>query len=307
MPAFKGTLTAKQIADVSAYVVQGDRRQPERLTLSLPDDFPRDVRVVATDFDRTLVWDGQSAARGRSTRFARADAAGLARDRRHRAHGPVGAAVPRAGWTRRTGHLLPGCGRRGRRRKVAATRADPARAGARDDRRSSRTGLRPNVYVDDELYVADATPGVACVREASSTWRSTWSATCSTGSTSRRRSSSASASRRDLDEVEARMKAHFGDRALHLEVAAALPRVRRGRRDEGRGPRLPGCAHGFHARADDRLRRRRERRRARRMGRVRHRRRERARPREGGRDWICPSAEDEGVAQVLEALLDSKR
>jgi hydroxymethylpyrimidine pyrophosphatase-like HAD family hydrolase len=24
-------------------------------------------------------------------------------------------------------------------------------------------------------------------------------------------------------------------------------------------------------------------------------------------DWICPSAEEEGVAQVLEALLNSKR
>jgi hypothetical protein len=24
-------------------------------------------------------------------------------------------------------------------------------------------------------------------------------------------------------------------------------------------------------------------------------------------DWICPSAEDEGVAHVIEALLDSKR
>src|SRR5262249_18785356 len=35
---------------------EGDRRQPERLTLLAPD-FPRDVEVVATDFDRTLVWE----------------------------------------------------------------------------------------------------------------------------------------------------------------------------------------------------------------------------------------------------------
>ena len=36
---------------------QGVRRQPERLTLRLPDDFPRRVRVIATDFDRTLIWE----------------------------------------------------------------------------------------------------------------------------------------------------------------------------------------------------------------------------------------------------------
>ena len=64
MPSFKGQLSDKQIADVDRLRGHEVRRQPERLSaaLRLPEDFPRDVRVVATDFDRTLVWDGRHAA-----------------------------------------------------------------------------------------------------------------------------------------------------------------------------------------------------------------------------------------------------
>src|SRR5262249_3832950 len=53
---------------------EGDRRQPERLTtlrLPLPLDFPPFVDVVATDFDRTLVWE-DGTLRPRTLRALRA-------------------------------------------------------------------------------------------------------------------------------------------------------------------------------------------------------------------------------------------
>ena len=65
----------------------------------------------------------------------------------------------------RPGHLLPGRGRRRRRRPLAAPRADPARARAGGDRGGRAEGYEPNVYVDDELYVARVTPEAEALRE----------------------------------------------------------------------------------------------------------------------------------------------
>ena len=59
MPAFKDSSDRQADRRCLRLRREGDRRQPDRLTLSLPDDFPGDVQVVATDFDRTLVWDGE--------------------------------------------------------------------------------------------------------------------------------------------------------------------------------------------------------------------------------------------------------
>ena len=72
MPPFKGQLSDKQIADVAAYVVQATGGTG--WLIELPDDFPRDVAVVATDFDRTLVWEDGVAAAAHARRAARARA-----------------------------------------------------------------------------------------------------------------------------------------------------------------------------------------------------------------------------------------
>ena len=50
--AVPGQLTEQQIADVTAYVVQADRRLARP---AAPGDFPRDVEVFACDLDRTLI------------------------------------------------------------------------------------------------------------------------------------------------------------------------------------------------------------------------------------------------------------
>ena len=53
---------------------EGDRRQRERL-IELPANFPRAVRVIATDFDHTLVWkDGELRPRTIAALAARNDA-----------------------------------------------------------------------------------------------------------------------------------------------------------------------------------------------------------------------------------------
>ena len=58
----------------------------------------------------------------------------------------------------------------------------------------------------------------------------------------------------ELDGLEVRMKERFGDADAHLEVAAALPRVRRGRCDEGRRAST-SCpsGSGFTRERDDRF------------------------------------------------------
>ena len=88
---------------------------------------------------------------------------------------------------------------------VAPSRADPARARARGDRvRSQREGYAPNVYVDDELYVSGRrrrrARDYAGFQNLDDPRRS---ATCSTGSASRRRSSCCVGDPDALDGVEA--------------------------------------------------------------------------------------------------------
>ncbi len=135
---------------------------------------------------------------------------------------------------RRAGHLLPGRGRRRRRRHLAPARADPARARARGDRVRRGRGLQPErlrrrralrrrgdarhardyadfqhleIHAVGDLldWLAEPPTKLVCVGDPD-----------------------------ELDGVERAPKAHFGDAHVHLEVAAVLPRVRRGRRDEGR-------------------------------------------------------------------------
>ena len=226
MPSFKGQLTDEADRRRDGVRRQGDRRQPERLSLSLPDDFPRDVRVVATDFDRTLTWmDGQLHERTLAA-LARTKRGGPARDRRHRPDGAVGAARDRAGGARRSGDLLPGRRRHRRRVELAAARADPARAGAGDDRRRARRGLpaervrrrralrrvrdatrrattrtssRIEFHVVGDLlgWLSKPPTKLVCVGDPA-----------------------------ELDGVEVRMREQFGGPPPCLEVAAVLPRVR---------------------------------------------------------------------------------
>ena len=106
-----------------------------------------------------------------------------------------------------------------------------------------------------------------------------------------------------LDELEVRLKERFAGR-LYISKSALLPRVREPGGDEGVRPRLPGRAPGLHRRPDHRLR----------DGENDVELLEwagfgvavaNAHPASSRRPTVCPSAEEEGVAQVVEALLDS--
>ena len=133
--------------------------------------------------------------------------------------------------------------------------------------------------------------------------RCTRSATCSGGSSGRRRSSSSSTTPARLDELRPRLEQRFGER---LYIAKSLPyflELASPAISKGSGLAFVAEHVGFTAErtiafgdgendlelldwagfgiavenADDMLKAR--------------------------ADWICPSAEEEGVAQVLEALL----
>src|SRR5581483_1499255 len=210
-----------------------------------------------------------------------------ARDRGHRTHGGVGAAGARSGGAPPAGRLLPGRRGRRRRRRLAPARAAAARPRPRDDRAAGRGGLlaerlrrrravrrrglgagprlrQPQPHrLPDRREPARLAGGPA---------------------------DEARGGRRPARARPARAAAEGALRRtrVHLEVAAALPRVRTRRRDEGGRPRLPRAPARLHEGADDRLRRRRERRRARRVAVLRHRRRQRARAREGGRELDLP-------------------
>ena len=142
-------------------------------------------------------------------------------------------------------------------------------------------GYPPNVYVDDELYVESETDAARNYANFQSIEFHVvgdllgWLEQAADEAGLRRRPGRARR-RRGADARALRRP------TPHLQVAAVLPRVRGGRRDQGLGPRLPGRADGVHEGADDRLRRRRERRRAARVGGLRDRGRERPRPGEGG-------------------------
>src|SRR5581483_6218940 len=132
---------------------RGVRRQGHR-RLILPDDFPRDVRVVATDFDRTLVWtDGQLRPRTIAA-LRRADEAGLAvivvtgrmvRSVRQ-ALEPAGVRAPVICYQGAV--VADADGRWLRHEPLPLELARETIAALAEE------GYSPNVYVDDELYVA---------------------------------------------------------------------------------------------------------------------------------------------------------
>ena len=127
--------------------------------ISLPAGFPTRVKAIATDLDRTLIGEDYELHERTIAAIAAARAAGI--------HvvivtGRMFRSVRRyceRGGTRRSRRLLPG--RRRRRsgqRALPPPRDDPARAGARGDRRrSSSEGFGLNCYVDDNLYVSEMT------------------------------------------------------------------------------------------------------------------------------------------------------
>ena len=169
-------------------------------------------------------------------------------------------------------------------------------------------GYGLNVYVDDELYVSRGDARGRALRRASSSIDAAHGRRPrSTGSTGRRRSSSAIGDPDALDGLGARMRERFAGRLWVVEVAAVLPRVRR-RAGVSKASALEFLAErlGFARERTVTLRRRRERPRPGRVGgygvAV-----ENADPRvKAVADWVCPPAAEEGVAQVIEALLDSR-
>ena len=183
---------------------------------------------------------------------------------------------------RRAGDRLPGRRRRRRARALAAARADPARARARAiavarAKRATRRTSTSTTSCTSRTTRREAR-AYAEFRTGST---STSSARSSTGSTSRRRSSSCVGEPAVLDALEPRMKARFGDRA---HIAKSLPHFLEFARagvTKGAGMDFLAAHLGLHEGRDDRVRRRRERRRARRVARLRDRGRERARAREG--------------------------
>ena len=212
---------------------QGVRRQPERLIL--PEAFPRDVKVVATDFDRTLVWDDGVLRPRTLDTLRRAHEAGL--------HvvvvtGRMFQSVRRALEPAALGDPVicyQGAVVADGRGHLAAPRADRARPRPRGARVRPGRGVQPQRLRRRRALRRRGERGRARVRGVPAPRRCIPSATCSTGCRSRRRSSSASDDPDALDGVEQRAKAHFGDAHVHLEVAAVLPRVRRTRCDEGAG------------------------------------------------------------------------
>ena len=104
-------------------------------------------------------------------------------------------------------------------------------------------GYPLNCYVDDELYVAKHTADPSATR-TSRTSRCTRSATCSTGSTSRRRNSSRSATPSSSTRSRGAGRA-FRRPDVHLEVAAVLPRVRSPEVTKGSGLRFLAEHLGF--------------------------------------------------------------
>ena len=135
-------------------------------------------------------------------------------------------------------------------------------------------GFGLNCYVDDELYVAERDAGGARRYADFQHLELHRSATCSTGSTGRRRSSSSIGD----PDVARRARSSGCSSALrrpplHLQVAAVLPRVRVPDVTKAAGLEFLAEQLGFTPRANGRVRRRRERHRARRLGRLRRGRR----------------------------------
>ena len=155
MPAFAEQFEPQQIADLSQYLVVVD----ERLNLLFRDGFPRDVAAFACDLDGTLVGPRRACSgRGSGPRSrARRTPASPSSSR------PAGCSARSSGTSRRPGS----------RSRSSATRAPPWSTHGRgefllheplelDVAREAiaaleELGLSPNVYVDDELFVARET------------------------------------------------------------------------------------------------------------------------------------------------------
>ena len=279
MPSFKGQLTDQQIADVAAYVVEVDRRHG---AVELPAGFPRARRRLRgrprPDADRR---GRASCGRARAPRSRASRAAGVhvivVTGRMFRAVRPYleqaglddpvvcyqGAVVADPA----TGEFL---------RHVPIPRAEALEAiDAVVDGR-----LPPQLLRRRRALRRRGDAGGARATPTSSASRSTRSAPLR--DVARRRPDEARRRRRPGRARRARGRAEAALRrpALHLEVAAVLPRVRAPGREQGlAGSQFVADRLGFTAGGDGRVRRRRERPRAARLGRLRRRRRERARGR----------------------------
>ncbi len=133
------------------------RRIPDR-ALRLPPAFPRDVDVVATDLDHTLTWEGPLAPRTLAA-LARARDAGLRVivvtgrmvQSLRRVLAPAGLHEPVVCYQGAV-VVAPG-GEWLLHRPIAPDLAREAIAAVEE------AGYHPNVYVGDELYVSRLTPG----------------------------------------------------------------------------------------------------------------------------------------------------
>ena len=272
MPAFAGQLTPQQIQDVAAYVVQATER------LILPPDFPRGIEALACDLDRTLIGEDAELRPRTRAAIAAARAAGLhvivVTGRMFRSVRPyleaAGLDDPVVCYQ---GAVVadPVSGR------VPPARADPARARARGDRRRRGRGLPAELLRRRRALRRASTRRIRGATRRSSTSRCTQSGRCSTGSESRRRSSSRSATRSSSTGWRRGSSRRFGGR---MYISKSLPYfLEFASPDVTKGSGLAFVAErlGFSQERDRRVRRRRERRRAARVGGLRGRGRERAR------------------------------
>ena len=196
-------------------------RRRKRLIL-LPAGFPRDVEALACDLDRTLIGEDAVLRPRTSAAIARGARGRASTCHRHRADVPVGAAVR----STRPGIDDPVVCYQG------AVVADPVSGRflrhvpiplelAREAIEAVEAeGYPLNCYVDDELYVARAHRRSPSATRSSSTSRCTRSATCSPGSTSRRRSSSRRRPGRARRSRGAAAGEHFGGR---MYISKSLP------------------------------------------------------------------------------------
>ena len=151
---------ADRAADRRRRVVRrhGDRRHSVA-PVELPDDFPREVKAFASDLDRTLVAADALLRPRTAAAIAAVRATGVhvivVTGRMFRSVRPY----VLAGRARRSGDLLPGR----RRRRSGDRRVPPPRPGAAAVALEAidavvAAGFHVNCYVDDELYVAEVTP-----------------------------------------------------------------------------------------------------------------------------------------------------
>ena len=282
MPPTFGQKLSKQAA-------RRPRRLPHQglLNLQLPADFPREVEVVATDLDRTLMWEDNVLRPRTLAALRRAEEVGL------RVIVCTGRMVQSA---RRV--LAPAESRQPLvcYQGAAVVDADgtwllhvplelPLALEAIDAVEAEGYGL--NVYVDDELYVAEVTP------EAQALLRVPAHLAAHGGRPPRVARPAADEARLHRRPGRARRPRREDARALRRaaldhEVASVLPRVRDRGRVEGLGARVPRRPARLRAGAHRHARGRRERPRPRGVG-LRHRGRECRPAGEGARALGLPA------------------